>query len=79
MKTQILWASMTVGGGLLLVMFLTRALAVQAQEPITGDHQDLGSGMTATLSSSLERLAVGTPLQLQTPLSYLIARLLHED
>jgi predicted GH43/DUF377 family glycosyl hydrolase len=36
MKTRILWASMTVSGGVLLVMLLTRTLAVQAQGPITG-------------------------------------------
>jgi hypothetical protein len=36
MKTRILWASLAVIGGLLLVMLLTRALAVQAQGPIAG-------------------------------------------
>ena len=36
MKTRILWASLSVAGGLLLVVLLTRALAVQAQGPIAG-------------------------------------------
>jgi len=36
MKIRILWASLAVAGGLLLVLLLTRALAVQAQGPIAG-------------------------------------------
>ena len=36
MKMRMLWASLAVIGGLLLVMLLTRTLAVQAQGPVAG-------------------------------------------